>query len=118
MRKSFPDTNLHAHAADFTRDLPLPRMDGIVMANSLHFLPDRVKAPFLTRLRGCLRPGGQLILVEYGTDKGNTWVPHPLAYPSWEKLAGECGYTKTAKLWQRPSGFLGSIYSAVSQAPV
>jgi SAM-dependent methyltransferase len=114
MRRSFPHTSLHMLPADFTRGLSLPPLDGIVMANALHFLSNRAKLALLTGLRSYLRPGGQLVMVEYGTDKGNMWVPHPLSYRTWEKLAASCGYTKTTQLSQRPSRFLGSIYSAVS----
>lgn len=114
MRRSFPDRQVQFRHADFTQTLDLPRLDGVVMANSLHFLPDAQKMTFLTRLRGQMRPGAQLILVEYNVDRGNQWVPYPLSYPSWQKLAQRCGYTKTSRLGARPSRFLNEIYSAVS----
>jgi trans-aconitate methyltransferase len=117
MRNSLPAVQLHTLRADFTQAMPLPTLDGIVMANALHFLPDRQKRTLLIRLRGCLRPGGQLILVEYGTDQGNRWVPHPLSYSVWANMAADAGYTKTTRLNLRPSRFLGSIYAAVSLAP-
>lgn len=100
--------------ADFTRPLPLPVLDGIVMANSLHFLPDRDKTGFLSRLRGMIRPGGQLTIVEYNADRGNPWVPHPFSFQTWEKLAASSGYTKVAWLNSHPSRFLGEIYAAVA----
>ena len=99
--------------ADFTRDLPLPPLDGVVMANSLHFIRD--KRAVLARVRGLLRPGGVLLLVEYDTDQGNTWVPYPLSFRSWESLASESGFVGTRMIGSQPSRFLGSIYSAVSQ---
>ncbi|NLG96298.1 MAG: class I SAM-dependent methyltransferase [Chloroflexi bacterium] len=100
--------------ADFTRPLPLPVLDGVVMANSLHYLPDRDKPGFLNRLREMIRPGGQLTIVEYNTDRGNMWVPHPFSYQTWEKLAANSGYAKVAWLNSRPSRFLGEIYAAVA----
>src|SRR5688572_3323616 len=37
MRARFPQTAVHSLNADFTRPLDLPPLDGIVMANALHF---------------------------------------------------------------------------------
>jgi ubiquinone/menaquinone biosynthesis C-methylase UbiE len=114
MRLRFPKVTVHYISADFIRPLDLPPLDGAVMANSLHFVRDKEAA--LERVRGYLRPGGRLILVEYNTDRGNTWVPHPLSYTTWERVAARSGFTNTRLLHRRPSRFLGEIYSAVSEA--
>ena len=39
LRERFPDSIVHYRAADFTRPIPdgVPPLDGIVMANALHF---------------------------------------------------------------------------------
>lgn len=115
MRKSFPQRSVSYLHADFTRFDNFPPLEGVVMANSLHFLTHAQKLAFLARLRGLMRPGAQLILVEYNADQGNLWVPHPLSFPTWQETAQECGYTQTARLGARPSRFLGEIYSAVSR---
>jgi SAM-dependent methyltransferase len=104
--------NTHTLAADFTRPVDLPPLDGIVMANALHF--HREKLAILRLLRGYLRTGGRLLLVEYNTDRGNIWVPHPLSFRTWEKLAAQAGFQKTRLLAARPSRFMGEIYSAES----
>ena len=82
------------------------------MANSLHF--QRRKEPVLALVRGMLKPGGRLVLVEYNADKGNLWVPHPLSYPTWETLALANGFVGTRLLATVPSRFLREIYSALS----
>jgi len=65
-----------------------------------------------------LRPGGTLLIVEYGADRGNPWVPHPFSYPTWERLAAEAGFEATRLLKTIPSRFLGTLYSAASQRPL
>jgi hypothetical protein len=82
------------------------------MANALHFVAD--KRPVLELLRGYLKPGGRLIVVEYDTDTGNRWVPYPLSYPSWESLATASGFRDVRRLATRPSSFLGRFYSALA----
>ncbi len=115
LRGAFPSVRLTPVIADFRRPLELPPLDGIVMANSLHFQRDRLAVVRL--VRGYLRPAGRLVLVEYDTDHGNPWVPYPLSFRSWETLAAEAGFHETHRLASVPSRFLGSIYSALSYEP-
>ncbi len=112
MRASFPATTVHYITGDFTRRLDLPLLDGIVMANSLHFVSQ--KDPLLQLVRSYLRPGGRFILVEYNTDRGNMWVPYPLSYRTWETLARQNGFAQTQLLATVPSRFFGEMYSALS----
>jgi len=112
MRANFPAIAVHYINADFTSRLDLPLLDGIVMANSLHYV--RQKDSVLQLVRSYLRPGGRLILVEYNSDRGNMWVPYPLSNKTWEVLAGRNGFTGTRLLATVPSRFFGEIYSAVS----
>lgn len=109
----FPAVPVEYRTADFTRPLDLPPLDGIVMANALHFQRDQL--PIVQRIRDLLRPGGRLILVEYDTDHGNAWVPYPLSYISWEALARNADFAEVRLLATRPSRFLGRIYSAESR---
>lgn len=111
----FPAAKVEYLQADFVRPLDLPLLDGIVMANALHFHRD--KRPILNQVCAYLKPGGRFILVEYNVDKGNTWVPYPISYPGWQSLAPEGGFTETQFLAKVPSRFLGEIYSALSFAP-
>jgi SAM-dependent methyltransferase len=112
LQARFPAVTLEQRVADFSRPLVLPPLDGVVMANSLHF--QRRKEPVLALVRGMLKPGGRLVLVEYNADKGNRWVPHPLSYPTWEELALANGFVGTRLLATLPSRFLREIYSALS----
>jgi ubiquinone/menaquinone biosynthesis C-methylase UbiE len=114
MQTSFPATTLYTLRGDFTHPLELPLLDGIVMANSLHFV--RKKDALLQQVHGYLRPGGRLLLVEYNVDQGNPWVPYPLAYPTWERLAARNGFHDTCFLERVPSRFLHEMYAALSFA--
>jgi ubiquinone/menaquinone biosynthesis C-methylase UbiE len=108
----FPDVAVEPVVADFTRQLDLPVLDGVVMANSLHFVRDR--ATVLDLVRGYLGAGGRLVLVEYDSDDGNPWVPYPLSFVTWRTVAADAGFRDTRRLASVPSRFLGSIYSAIS----
>lgn len=103
---------LDTRRADFTRDLGIGALDGVVMANSLHFIND--KEPVLERVHRMLKPGAPLLLVEYDTDRGNAWVPHPLSFNTWRSLATESGFGEPTLLATQPSRFLGRIYSAMA----
>ncbi len=110
----FPGVTVRQVLGDFTRPLDFAGLDGIVMANSLHF--ERDQATVLTLVRGYLRDGGHLVLVEYDSDEGNPYVPYPLSFATWQALAERAGFRGTRLLERVPSRFLGAIYSAVSYA--
>jgi ubiquinone/menaquinone biosynthesis C-methylase UbiE len=105
-------SSLHFLVADFTRLLDLPQLDGAVMANALHF--QREKDSVVQLIHRYLRPGGRLILVEYNVDTGNLWVPYPISFEKWERIARRNGFEDTHLLATRPSRFLKEIYSAIS----
>jgi SAM-dependent methyltransferase len=115
VRGIFPGTRLEAIAADMTGPLTLERLDGIIAANSLHFVDRRKQAGVLREWRDLLRPGGRLIVVEYDADEGNRWVPFPVSFRALQRLAVHAGYEAPGLLASRPSHFLHSIYSAMLQ---
>ncbi len=97
---------------DFARPFELPPLDGIVMANSLHYFRDPEKV--LRHVHGFLKTNGALLLVEYNVDSGNLWVPHPLSFKTYRALAPRAGFSEPRLLATVPSSFLREFYSAVA----
>ncbi len=112
MARRFPEAHVDYRVGDFTAPLDLPLLDGIVMANSLHFQRDQRSV--VERVRDYLRPGGRLVIVEYNTDRGNYAVPYPVPFTRWQRLAADAGFARTELLVRRPSRWHSEMYSAVS----
>ena len=97
--------------------LDLPILDGVVAANSLHFVPRDRQGAVVRALAGHVRPGGTFVVVEYDVDRGNPWVPHPFSAATWESLAADAGLVDVRRIGRVPSRFLSAIYSAAGRRP-
>jgi ubiquinone/menaquinone biosynthesis C-methylase UbiE len=112
-RARFGDSqNLTLTVGDFTRTLDLPALDGILMANSLHFIKDKEKV--LRHVRPLMKPNGMLLIVEYNADSGNPWAPYPFSFETYRKLAPRADFAEPRLLAATPSRFLGEFYSAAA----
>ena len=89
--------------ADFTEPLELPTLDGLLMANSLHFVRrhERVLAPLVRHLQ----PGGTLLLVEYDIWRGSPWIPFPVPFAKFEALAPKVGLSEAREVGRRGSRY-------------
>ena len=117
--------------ADFTRPLELPglvrgdrgpgshlahaQLDGILLANALHFVRDAEGV--LAGLVQQLRPGGRMVVVEYDRRGPSRWVPYPIPASRWPQLAASAGLTEPRITATRPSSYAGILYTGVATRP-
>jgi trans-aconitate methyltransferase len=109
-----PGINIKIDEADFVSDpFFFKELDGIVMANALHYVRD--KPAFMRKINYALKPTGSLLIVEYDTDQAvPTWVPFPLSYKSLQQFFESQGYTRITKLQTHPSIYgRANIYAAL-----
>jgi SAM-dependent methyltransferase len=111
----FPGVAVETLVADFTRPLRLPMVDGLVAANSLHFVPRDRQVEVVRALAAQLRAAGRFVVVEYDADHGNPWVPYPFSPVAWDRIATAAGLVDVERLGYVPSRFLGGIYSAAAR---
>lgn len=99
--------SIRAVEADFTQGYALPAVNGVLMANSLHFAEDQ---------RGMLRMArtaqARLLIVEYETSAANAFCPYPIGYARLCDELAEAGYATARRIGVRPSRFGGVMYAA------
>jgi len=115
--KTFPDACIHLLHADFTKPLLLPPLDGIVLANALHFVPNNQKASVLDDLLMKLKSNGKIIVIEYNTNNGNPAVPFPFNEDQFIHLARQLYLRSPRIVTKVPSSFLGEMYAGIALAP-
>jgi SAM-dependent methyltransferase len=103
--------------ADFTKPFEFPglgekSLDGILLANALHFVRDAEEV--LERLVARLHIGGRVALVEYDGRKPNRWVPYPISMERWDRLAATAGLSQPIVATTRPSAYGGALYASAA----
>ncbi len=108
-----PAATIIPDQADVTRPIDLPTLDGIIMANLLHFIRDQ--EVFLKKIRALLKPNGRLLLVEYEQAFPIPWVPFPVAFTRFSELAVAAEFHSPTQIGLRHSPSSGrALYAAVA----
>ena len=98
---------------DFTGPLDLPPLDGVLVANALHYVPYSDQPTVVRRVASLLTDGAAMVVVEYDRSHVNQWVPYPITPTALADIARDAGLGVPAILATRPSRYSGTIYSAV-----
>jgi len=106
------DVNIEKRNEDFERlDFP-GGLDGVIMANSLHYVKDQ--SPFLKDVKNYLKRDACIIIIEYEADQSNPWIPFPISFQSLQQLITDAGFGQIKKLHERRSTIRGgTMYSAL-----
>jgi hypothetical protein len=99
--------------ANFEKDeLHLAGLDGILLANAIHYVSDKER--LIKKLEKIFAGSPQFVIIEYDTDKANPWVPYPISFAKLQTLFQELGYQHISKLKERPSAYRsGMMYCAL-----
>jgi trans-aconitate methyltransferase len=110
-RAGFDGITIKEFEINFESNTLPSNLNGILMANSLHFVKD--KNSFIARLSTF--PGlATVIIVEYDTDTSNRWVPYPISFLSLKNTFSHAGFSSVIKISEKPSAFNnGNLYSAI-----
>lgn len=102
VRKNGGNVLVEVLRSDFIHDqLPFADVDGIQMANSLHYVKD--KSAFIRKMKRHLHAASRWVIIEYDTRKANPWVPYPVDFDNLQQLFGREGYQQVVKRSKRPS---------------
>ena len=99
--------------ADFEKfDFSFSNLDGILMANSLHYVKD--KNALINRLEEYLSEEKKIVIVEYDTTVSNQWVPFPISFQKLKELFMAFGNKEIQNIGERKSKYgQGNMYGAL-----
>lgn len=90
--------------------LRFPSVEGVLMANTLHFVKDP-----LVLLTKIVSVANRFCIVEYERSRPHRWVPYPVGLGRLRQLFAEVGIDQVEKIAGRPSLFGGTMYAAFAE---
>lgn len=97
---------------DFENDtLPLQQVDGILMANSLHYIRD--KKALIIKLEKYFTNTPTFLIIEYDHTQANQWVPYPISFEKLKQLFAQLHYYKIEKTAEQKSVYGGTMYACM-----
>ena len=111
----FPETmgnsiNIDFRVGDFENEsLPLQHLDGIMMANSLHYVRD--KEAFILQAEKYFAKNPAFLIIEYNRTEANQWVPYPIPFEQLKTLFSRLDYTHIEKIGEQKSLYGGVMYA-------
>jgi trans-aconitate methyltransferase len=94
------DVRCFTHQGDFIEPWPFGPVDGILMANSLHYVANQ--ETFVRSFESRLRSSHRVLIVEYDANTASAWVPYPVSRSRLAELFS--GYL-SRPLGSRPSRY-------------
>ncbi|MBB6142546.1 ubiquinone/menaquinone biosynthesis C-methylase UbiE [Silvibacterium bohemicum] len=108
----YQDVTIRKEVATLTgSNLPLPPLDGVLIANLLHYIEDQ--ATLTARLRTLSQ---RLLVVEYDERARSQWIPYPIGFSALRALLLEQGFTEIVKIGTRVSRYAGELYSVWAES--
>jgi SAM-dependent methyltransferase len=101
------------HRGDFMKQpWPFADLDGILMANSLHYVENQ--AAFIRECESHMKLRRRFVLVEYDTSEASRWLPYPVSQTRLTTLFERAGYSSVRVLRSRPSIYRRASLYAVA----
>jgi SAM-dependent methyltransferase len=101
------------HGDFLSADWPFTGLDGVLLANSLHYARDQEAA--VRRIARHMR-APRFVIVEYDVVSPNPWVPHPLGRAAFRELFSRLGYSIEMLGFRRSVYHRADLYAALAEA--
>lgn len=100
---------------DLESELPFTGLDGILLANVLHYFAHPEQVNILRRVARAMNHSGMLVIVEYNSNQSTSAVPHPIPLSSVSQLLKDASFIAPQKISRVSSSYLREMYAVRTQ---